>query len=84
MQQKELQNAILNSDYSDQEKDDMLSKVFVYEVIDVSMSEINKTISAATDTYSLNRQIQLMKTLVINAIDLSLNQQVNKYQSVCK
>lgn len=84
MQQKELQNAIQNSDYSEQEKDDMLSKVFVYEVIDISLSEVNRLISDATDSESLKRQIQMIKTRVINAIDQSLSQQVNKYQSVCR
>lgn len=84
IQQKELQKAIQESNYSEQEKDDMLSKVFVYEVIDISLSEVNRLISDATDSESLKRQIQLIKTRVINAIDLSLNQQVCKYQSVCR
>lgn len=84
IQQKELQNTVQNSNYSDQEKDDMLSKIFVYEVIDISLSEVNRTISDATDSESLKRQIQLIKTRIINAIDLSLNQQINKYQSVCR
>lgn len=84
IQQKELQNTVQNSNYSDQEKDGMLSKIFVYEVIDISLSEVNRTISDATDSESLKQQIQLIKTRIINAIDLSLNQQINKYQSVCR
>lgn len=83
IQQKKLQNSIQNSEYSEQEKDAMLSKVYVYEVIDVSLSEVNRMISDATDSEYLKRQLQLIKTRIINAIDQSLNQQINKYQSVC-
>ena len=84
IQQKELLSAIQDSDYSERDKDAMLSKVFVYEVIDISLSEVNRTISDVTDLESLKHQILHIKSRVITAIDESINQQVCKYQSVCR
>lgn len=83
IQQKDLQNAILSSGHSEQEKDNMQSKVFVYEIIDFSLSDVNRAISSVTDSTGLKQQVLSIKNKMLSAIDNAVNKQMEKYRSVC-
>lgn len=81
--QKELQNAIFNSPFSEAEKNNMTSKTFVYEVINISLLDFSNSISAVLDAFALKSALYAYKDKLLNAIDVAANRQMTKYSSIC-
>lgn len=80
--QKEIQSAISQSSLSESDKDSLLAKTFIYEVIDVSISEFTSIASKAIDVVRLKQSIQLYMEKVKSAIDKAANIQISKYKSI--
>ena len=80
--QKEIQAAIVASSLSDSQKDAMSSKIFVYEVIDISISEFSSKLNAVTNTMDMKHLLNSYKTKLLSAIDTAATTQVSKYNSL--
>lgn len=81
-QQQIVQNAIATSSMNDSEKDSLQSKVFIYEIIDISISDFSSMINAVSKQSDIKTQIDLYKSKVLSAIDLAATKQINKYNSI--
>lgn len=82
LKQREVQSAISSSSLSDSEKDSMASKVFIYEVIDISISEFSSAMNASTNTTDIKNNLSAYKAKVISAIEQAANKQISKYESL--
>lgn len=82
MNQKEVQSAISSSSLSEAEKDSLLSKVYVYEVIDISLSDFLSMSSAAKDLSVIKQNIASYKAMLLDAIDKAAEKQIGKYNSL--
>lgn len=80
--QKELQNAIFNSPFSEAEKNNMTSKTFVYEVINISLLDFSNSISAVSDAFALKSALNAYKDKLLNAIDVAASRQMTKFSSI--
>lgn len=82
IKQREVQSAISSSSLSDSEKESMSSKVFIYEVIDISISEFASMINPISTESNLKTQLDLYKRKVLSAIDSAVMKQIAKYESI--
>lgn len=82
LKQKEVLSSISTSSYSDNEKDSMSSKIFVYEVIDISISELSSMINTSTDVSEIINILSSYKEKVLSAIDDASRKQMLKYNSL--
>ena len=83
IKQREMQNAILNSSYSEAEKNNMTSKTFVFEVINISLLDFSNSISHIADTFALKSAVNVYKGKLLSAIDMAASRQMTKYSSIC-
>lgn len=82
MNQKEVQSAISSSTLSEAEKDSLLSKVYVYEVIGISLSDFLFMLNAAKDLSAIKQSIASYKAMLLDAIDKAAEKQIGKYNSL--
>ena len=82
MNQKEVQSAISSSTLSEAEKDSLLSKVYVYEVIGISLSDFLFMLNAAKDLSAIKQSIASYKAMLLDAIDKAAERQIGKYNSL--
>lgn len=82
LQQKVVQNAIAASSLSDSDKESLQSKVFIYEVIDISISDFSSMINSVSEQSDMKTQIDLYKSKLLSAIDSAADKQINKYNSI--
>lgn len=82
MNQKEVQSAISSSSLKEAEKDSLLSKVYVYEVIGISLSDFLFMLNAAKDLSAIKQSIASYKAMLLDAIDKAAERQIGKYNSL--
>ena len=82
LKQKEMQTLIDMSSLDKDQKDTLASKIFIYEVIDISIAEFLNIINSATDQADIKQKINAYKEKVLNAIDNTANKQIAKYSSL--
>lgn len=82
MNQKEVQSAISSSSLNETEKDSLLSKVYVYEVIGISLSDFLFMLNAAKDLSAIKQSIASYKAMLLDAIDKAAEKQIGKYNSL--
>lgn len=82
LKQREIQGIITNSNLNDDEKDSLSSKVFIYEVIDISISEMTSMINKCADIVEIKQVLSIYKGKVKSAIDAAANKQTLKYNSL--
>ena len=82
MNQKEVQSAISSSTLNEAEKDSLLSKVYVYEVIGISLSDFLFMLNAAKDLSAIKQSIASYKAMLLDAIDKAAERQIGKYNSL--
>lgn len=82
MNQKEVQSAISSSSLNEAEKDSLLSKVYVYEVIGISLSDFLFMLNAAKDLSAIKQSIASYKVMLLDAIDKATEKQIGKYNSL--
>lgn len=80
LKQREVQSAISSSSFSDSEKDSMSSKVFIYEVIDISISEFSSMMNRSSNMSEIKNSLTVYKENVISAINHAANEQILKYK----
>lgn len=82
LKQKEVQAAIRSSSMDDSQKDAMLSKTFLYEVIDINISDFNSALNSASDAVAIKQHLNAYQTKLLAAIDAAANKQINNYNSL--
>lgn len=82
LRQKEVQSAIASSFLSDSQKDELTSKTYVYEVIDISISEFSTLMNSAVSAEDVKQCFDSYKSKFFTAIDEAANKQMNKYKSI--
>lgn len=82
LKQREIQEAIANSALNDSEKDVQSSKVFIYEIIDISLLEVTSMINKSVDTTEIKQVLSTYKEKVKSAIDIATHKQISKYNSL--
>lgn len=82
LKQREIQSAIAVSLLNDNEKDSLSSKVFIYEVFDISLSEFSSMANSSLSSTELMQQLSIYKEKVVLAIDNTVRKQIAKYNSL--
>lgn len=82
LKQREIQSIISTSSLNESEKDLLSSKVYIYEIIDISISEFSSMVNASVSTIDIKQKHVLYKNKVISAIDKAAAKQVAKYNSL--
>lgn len=82
LKQREIRLAIDNLEISDNEKDELYSKIYLYEIIDIAMSEFYTMTSSSTTSSQLREQTMLYKKNIITAIENAVNSQIQKYSAL--
>lgn len=80
--QQEVQQII--STIPSSQKDEMMSKVVLYEVIDIRMSEFSSMIMGVSSISELKNKIEAYKLKLLKAIDEASAKQIEKYNSICE
>lgn len=82
LKQKEIQTLIDTAPLEANKKDELLSKIFVFDVIDISISEFSGMINTASSLLEIQQRIKEYKIKLLNAIDDAANKQIKKYKSL--
>lgn len=82
LKQQEIRSVIAKSSLTDSEKDLLSSKVFIYEVISIRISEFSSMVNMSATTTELTQKIATYKDKVIAAIDSAAVKQILKYNSL--
>jgi hypothetical protein len=83
-EQRDLQRQIHQLNLDAAKEDSILSKISVYEVIDISLSDFNSMVNRVNDSVTLKQQVEAFKVKLIRAIDNAVNKQIAKYRSICE
>lgn len=82
LKQKEVRRTIDACTCNDVQKDSMRSRVYVYEIIDISLSDFANMIKDVNDVETLKLQVSAYKSKLIKAIDDAASRQSTKYLSI--
>lgn len=82
LKQRELQSVISTSSIDDREKDTMLSKTYIYEVVDISMSEFSSMINKSANATEIGQKLSLYKEKVKSEVENAAHKQIIKYTSL--
>lgn len=82
IKQKEIQGFIQNSALSPTDKNRLASKIYLYEVLDISISDFLSVANKSTGLEDLSRIIDAYKVRVMEAIDAAQIKQIEKYSSL--
>lgn len=82
LKQREVQSAISSSSLGDGEKDSMSSKIFIYEVVDISISEFSSMINSVSNQSDIKIQLDLYRSKFLSAIDAAAMRQMSIYNSL--
>lgn len=82
LNQKKVHKLIEDSSLTSSEKDVMMSKVLVHDVIDVRISDFSTSIMSVNTLESLNSVVEDFKNKILTEIDEVSQKQIEIYQSV--
>lgn len=82
LKQKEVQSIIASSSISESQKDELISKTYLYEVIDISISEFSSMVNSAVSVLDVKQYLTSYKSKLLTAIDSAANKQIGKYRSL--
>ena len=82
--QREIAQAIDNSSYTESEKSTMRSKIFLYEVIDVKMSEISASMKNVNTLPEISKVLNKDKEKYLYDIDNAVDTQIEKYRALLR
>lgn len=82
--QKEVQATIAASSLNDGQKDEMVSKTFLYEVIDISLSEFSSMMNAAASPSDIRHCLSAYQSKLLAAIDSAAQKQISNYDSLVR
>lgn len=84
LKQKEIQSAISKSSFSEIKKDEMMSKTYVFEVIDISLSDFSSMLNSAVSVSDIRQKLADYKSTLLSSIDAAATRQIIKYRSLCQ
>lgn len=84
LKQKDLRLYIEASQQDNGRKDTLLSKIFLYEIIDISTNEFYRMITAASTSAEIKQQLEAYRAKLFSAIDRAADKQKAKYRSLCE
>lgn len=82
--QKEVQATIAASSLNDGQKDEMASKTFLYEVIDISLSEFTSMMNAVATPSDIRQCMAAYQSKLLAAIDTAATKQMSNYNSLAR
>ena len=82
LKQKEIQNIIASSAFDDNQKDVLFSKIYLYEVIDISIADFTSKVKSIEKVSDLKIQLNSYKSKLLSAIDVAVNSQIAKYNAL--
>ena len=82
LKQKEMQALIDTSSFDDNQKDSMSSKIFVYEIIDISIADFSNMINSTSNAADMKQILNTYKNKLLKAIDNAANKQIAKYSTL--
>lgn len=77
-----LLDAINQSTLDSSQKDEMMNKVFIHEVFDISLADFNDKMNSVNSIKELRSVMESFKSRLINAIDETARKQIEKYNSL--
>lgn len=80
--QKEIFKAIDSSHLNERKKDELSSKIFSYEVIDINLSDLMSMINKTCSLPEINENLEEFKEKLISAIETASHKQIAKYNSL--
>lgn len=83
LKQKEIQSAIASSSLNEDKKNELSSKIFLHEVIDISISDFSSMINSATSISDVKQKLDVYKSQLLVSIDNAAQKQIAKYNSLC-
>jgi len=88
LKQKELQSQIMSSSMPEEKKDQLLSKIYIHEIIDISLSDLSQMMNGISTTADFCSELQRVKDCYLNkllsAIDTTARKQIERYNSLIK
>ena len=81
--QKEVQEVIAHSSLEDPQKEELSSKLFLYEVIDISISEFSAMMNTVASASEIRQKLSIYKSKLLTSIDEAASRQIAKYKTVC-
>ncbi|MBR5716971.1 MAG: hypothetical protein IKX59_10325 [Bacteroidales bacterium] len=84
LKQKEIQSTISMSSFNEAKKDEMFSQTFVFEVIDISLSEFSSMMNSAISVSDIKQKLADYKSKLLSSIDAAADKQIAKYKSLCQ
>ena len=82
LKQNEIQSIIISSILNENEREILLSKIYVYEVIDISIADFTLKVNSVVNVSDFKEQINSYKSKLLSAIDVAAFKQVSKYASL--
>ncbi len=82
LKQKEVQSVIASSSLSESQKDELISKICLYEVIDINIFEFSSMVGSANTSSDVEQCIGSYKSRLFAAIDTASGKQIVKYNSL--
>jgi hypothetical protein len=82
LKQREIQSVISTSSLNENEKDLLSSKVFIFEIIDISISEFSSMVNTSVSAIDIKQKLEVYKDKVVSAIDEAAAKQKDKYNSL--
>lgn len=80
--QQKMLSSINSSTLSQNQKDELSSKIFTYEVIDVNLSELMTLINTASSISEIVKNLDLFRSKLISATKNAAEKQIEKYKSL--
>ena len=77
-----IQNAINQSSLDSSQKDEMMNKIFIHEVFDISMADFNSKMNVVSTVADLRSAIEAFRSRLLNAIETTGRKQIEKYNSL--
>lgn len=77
-----IQNAINQSTLDSSQKDEMMNKIFIHEVFDISMADFNTRMNVVSSVAELKSAIEAFRSKLLNAIETTGRKQIEKYNSL--
>lgn len=77
-----IQNAINQSSLDSSQKDEMMNKIFIHEVFDISMADFNSKMNVVSTVADLRSAIEAFRSRLLNAIEATGRKQMEKYNSL--
>ena len=77
-----IQDVINQSSLGSNQKDEMMNKIFIHEVFDISMADFNSRMNVVSTVAELKLVIEEFRSKLVSAIETTGRKQIEKYNSL--